>query len=96
MIGSSAILPSLVVGDPFHKTLNAAIVDFFNHGEGELRANCAFVCVCVGPTPVSLRIVVASSRHSGSLLETENGIRRTDISPLCVTCASLLELAAAY
>jgi len=47
-LGSSAILPSLLVSDPFHKTLNAAIVDFYVHGEG-------------------------------SLLETENGIRRTDI-----------------
>jgi len=45
---NAAILPSLVVSDPFHQTLNAAIVDFYIHGDG-------------------------------SLLETENGIRRTDI-----------------
>jgi len=31
-LGNSAILPSLLVSDPFHKTLNAAIVDFYIHG----------------------------------------------------------------
>jgi hypothetical protein len=33
-LGNSAILPSLLVSDPFHQTLNAAIVDFYVHGEG--------------------------------------------------------------
>jgi hypothetical protein len=49
-LGNSAILPSLLVSDPFHKTLNAAIVDFYIHGDGELRANVhvdALVLVCL-------------------------------------------------
>jgi hypothetical protein len=33
-LGNSAILPSLLVSDPFHQTLNAAIVDFHVHGQG--------------------------------------------------------------
>lgn len=34
-LGNAAILPSLLVSDPFHQTLNAAIVDFYIHGDGE-------------------------------------------------------------
>jgi hypothetical protein len=42
-LGSSAILPSLLVSDPFHQTLNAAIVDFYVHGDGEQRWCVSFV-----------------------------------------------------
>jgi len=60
-LGNSAILPSLLVSDPFHQTLNAAIVDFYIHGEG-------------------------------SLLETENGIRRTDIFTMLDDFFNILRL----
>ena len=50
-LGSSAILPSLLVSDPFHKTLNAAIVDFYIHGDGGLSVNVHFI-FCVGPPSV--------------------------------------------
>jgi len=60
-LGSSVILPSLLVSDPFHQTLNAAIVDFYVHGEG-------------------------------SLLETENGIRRTDIFTMLDDFFNILRL----
>ena len=42
-LGSSAILPSLLVSDPFHQTLNAAIVDFYVHGDGEQRCCVPFL-----------------------------------------------------
>ena len=80
-LGNVAILPSLVVSDPFHQTLNAAIVDFYIHGEGEQPHYLLhWQSLYLPPHQYRHRL----TRAPGSLLETENGIRGTDIYELCV------------
>jgi hypothetical protein len=71
------------VTDPFHQTLNAAIVDFYIHGEGEWREHVLSLSISL-----MFSAVVTSSCHAGSLLETENGIRRTDIFTMLVKLLS--------
>ena len=79
--GNAVILPSLVVSDPFHQTLNAAIVDFYIHGEGgQPHYLLHWQSLYLPPHQYHHRL----TRAPGSLLETDNGIRKTDIFAMCV------------